>query len=137
MPGAAPTSVFVYGSLMPGRHNAQVARAGGASFEATPASLNGFALLDFRPEGYPGIVPGTPEQVVHGWLLSYTASDWALVLPHLDELEGLHLNPPMYRRERVSVQTPSGPRPAWTYIYAWQERLGQAGCTPVPSGRWT
>lgn len=136
MVAAEPTCVFVYGSLMPGRHNAGVARAGGVTFGATPAHLSGHALLDFQPEGYPGIVPGTPEQLVYGWLLTYTPADWARVLPHLDELEGLHLDPPMYRRERVTVQTEAGPLAAWTYVYAWQERLRRAGCTPVPSGRW-
>lgn len=137
MPGAEPTCVFVYGSLMPGRHNAHVARAGGATFEALPAQLAGFALLDLQPEGYPGIVSGTPEQVVHGWLLMYSPADWERVLPHLDDLEGLHLSPPMYRRETVVVQLGTGPQAAWTYIYAWQERLRRAGCTPVPTGRWS
>ena len=135
-------SVFVYGTLMPGERWEDVARQGGA-YQAEPARLRGAVLADLRPEGYPALfwrsdVPNAQAaSEVHGWLYTYTSATWPLALPFLDELEGLELSPPLYQRLQITVQTESGPRPAWTYFYARRSRQNAAGFHLVSSGRWT
>lgn len=129
-----PTTVFVYGTLMPGERNAHVA---GAGFTAQPATLRGFTLLHLHPEGYPALVPGPPDAEVRGAALTYAPQAWAAALPGLDDLEGLHESPPLYTRQVVQVQQEGGPlRPAWVYVYARAERLTQPGAWALPSGDW-
>lgn len=131
-----PARVFVYGTLMPGERNAPVAARGGV-FEAAPARLAGFRLLHLSPEAYPGIVPGHPGEVVVGSLLTYVLADWPRALPFLDELEGVHDTPPLYRREAVTVRLKSGERQvAWTYVYADAARLTRPGVAVVAGGDW-
>ncbi len=131
-----PTTVFVYGTLMPGERNAAVAGPAEA-FTAQPATLRGYRLLHLSPEAYPAVIPGTPDECVHGFALTYTPTAWHAALPHFDELEGLDEVPPLYTRQAVSLQI-AGSQPlfAWVYLYARQERLGQPGVNPVPSGDW-
>jgi gamma-glutamylcyclotransferase (GGCT)/AIG2-like uncharacterized protein YtfP len=129
------TSVFVYGTLLPGERNEHVARQGSA-YQTEPATLDGALLCDLRPEGYPALFQEGQGRV-HGSLYTYAPADWAAALPLLDDLEGLHLEPPLYRRAEVTVQTAGGPRPAWVYFYARDNRRQAPGCVPVPSGRWT
>ncbi|PNY82040.1 gamma-glutamylcyclotransferase family protein [Deinococcus koreensis] len=130
------TTVFVYGTLMPGERNDHVARQGGA-FTVRPATLRGFRLLHLRPEAYPGIVPAGPEQVVRGHALTYAPHDWPRALPFLDALEGTDDTPPLYTREQVVLTVEDAPEiPAWVYIYARADRLARPGVEPVPSGDW-
>lgn len=131
------TAVFVYGTLMPGERNEHVARRGGA-FGARPATLRGYRLIDLRPEAYPGVVPGTQDDTdtVTGHVLTYDPAAWPQALPFLDALEGLNDTPPLYTREAVTVQVDGGDVPAWVYVYARTERLGQYGAVPVPGGDW-
>lgn len=129
------TTVFVYGTLMPGERNEHVARRGG-NFTAQPATLRGYRLIHLRPEGYPGILAGNAEDTVHGYALTYGAQDWPTALPFLDALEGTAETPPLYTREQVMLDTPSGTIPAWVYVYARQERLNQPGIIPLPDGDW-
>lgn len=129
------TSVFVYGTLMPGERNEHVARQD-SPYQIEEAALDGALLCDLRPEAYPALFEEGGGQV-HGYLYTYAPADWAAALPLLDDLEGLHLEPPLYRRTKVTVQTAGGPRPAWVYSYARAERRRAPGCVPVPSGRWT
>ncbi|MGM9320851.1 gamma-glutamylcyclotransferase family protein [Deinococcus aquaticus] len=133
------TAVFVYGTLMPGERNAHVARQGGP-FTAQEAALSGYDLLHLHPEGYPALrpsaaPPGT-QAPVRGYLLTYTPQAWEAALPFLDHLEGLHEQPPLYRREQVTVTTVPGgqPRPAWVYVYARADRL--SGAQWLPGGDW-
>ena len=112
------TTVFVYGTLMPGERNAHVAGPSGA-FAAQPATLRGFTLLHLSPEGYPALVPGPPESVAAGYALTYTPAAWRAALPHLDELEGLDEAPPLYTRQTVTLSTAGGGAlEAWVYVYA-------------------
>lgn len=128
--------VFVYGTLLPGERNAQVAARGG-HFTARPATLAGFRLLDLRPEGYPGIVPGAASDLVHGAALTYAPADWERALALLDELEGVDETPPLYTRQRVRLTLQGGEEvEGWVYVYALSARLEQAGVTPVPGGDW-
>ena len=129
------TAVFVYGTLMPGERNEHVARQGGA-FHARSATLRGYRLIDLRPEAYPGIVRGAADATVTGHVLTFGPAAWPRALPFLDALEGLHDTPPLYTREQVTVQVDGDDVPAWVYVYARTDRLGQHGAVPVPGGNW-
>ena len=130
-----PHSVFVYGTLMPGEGNAAVAQAAGAPTGQEQATLSGYALYDLRPEGYPALISG--KGVVQGWLLHYSAKQWPAALIHLDDLEGIHLTPPLYTRTQAQASTATGQQSVWVYLYARLGRLDQPGCVAVPSGDWT
>ena len=131
-----PCSVFVYGTLMPGERNAGVAEEAGAPTEQEAATLKGYVLYDLRPEGYPGLVAGGGE--VRGWLLHYAPEQWPAALASLDELEGLHLQPPLYSRHLASALTAGGEaKQVWVYLYARPERLKEPGAAQVSSGDWT
>ena len=135
-----PRSVFVYGTLMPGECNASVAQAAGTPTGQERATLSGYALYDLRPEGYPALTTGDStvgRGQVQGWLLHYGAEQWPAALVHLDELEGLHLTPPLYTRTQAQARTASGTQAVWVYLYARPERLAAPGCVVVPSGDWT
>jgi gamma-glutamylcyclotransferase (GGCT)/AIG2-like uncharacterized protein YtfP len=146
-PGEPPRSVFVYGTLMPGESNAAVAQAAGPPSSQERATLSGYALHDLSPEGYPALTQsegtqgtgtqGTGHGTVQGWLLHYSADQWPAALLHLDDLEGLHLAPPLYTRSLARATTASGLQTVWVYLYARLERLEQPGCAAVPSGDWT
>jgi len=136
VPVPPPPRVFVYGTLLPGERNAGVAARGGA-FQAAPARLPGYRLLHLWPEAYPGIVPGPPGEEVLGAVLTYASQDWPRALPFLDELEGVHDTPPLYRREAVTVTLAGGEiQAAWTYVYADTARLARPGVVPLPGGDW-
>nr|WP_221269735.1 gamma-glutamylcyclotransferase family protein [Deinococcus budaensis] len=130
------TRVFVYGTLRPGERNAEVAARGGP-FGAVPARLTGFRLLHLSPEAYPGIVPGPPDGVVVGEVLTYAPRDWPRALLLLDALEGVHDTPPLYRRAAVTVTLEGGAsQAAWTYVYADADRLTRPGAVLLPGGDW-
>ncbi|GMA14678.1 gamma-glutamylcyclotransferase [Deinococcus metallilatus] len=130
------TRVFVYSTLMPGERNADVAAQGG-TFQAAPARLAGFRLLHLLPEGYPGVLPGEPDDSVQGYVLTYAEGDWDRALPFLDALEGVHETPPLYTRQRVTVTLEGGESlPTWVYVYARSARLPRPGVIPVPGGDW-
>lgn len=136
MSDVLPPSVFVYGTLRPGERNAAVAARGGP-FEARPARLPGFGLLHLWPEAYPALRPGEPEDVVRGDVLTYSAASWRQALSLLDSLEGVHETPPLYTRERVTVQLEGGGETAaWVYVYADLPRLSRPGAQRVPGGDW-
>lgn len=131
------TTVFVYGTLMPGERNAHVATLGGP-FVARPAALPGYRLLHLDPEAYPALQPGEPGEQVAGYALTYEPDAWAAALPFLDALEGLDEEPPLYTRERVQLRLEGGQtQAAWVYVYARTERLQGPGVTHLPEGRWT
>jgi gamma-glutamylcyclotransferase (GGCT)/AIG2-like uncharacterized protein YtfP len=130
------TTVFVYGTLMPGERNAGVAARGG-TFSAQPATLHGHRLLHLTPEAYPAVVPGTPSDFVLGHALTYAPTDWHAALPFLDALEGTEETPPLYTRERVELNVEDGQTLlAWVYLYARADRLGQPGADAIASGDW-
>lgn len=132
-----PPRVFVYGTLMPGERNYPVAARGGA-FVGTPATLRGFALYHLAPEGYPALWPDVDAAPVHGHVLTYPEAHWPQALAHLDELEDVHASPPLYRRERVTVELGGElpPLSAWVYVFARPERLAGQGARRLPAGVW-
>lgn len=125
--------VFVYGTLKPGERNAHVARRAG-THTSREAILHGFDLYDLHPEGYPCIVPGPSNAVIHGHVLTF--DDWRQAQPHLDRLEGTHLTPPLYHRVRATAITADGSQQVWVYTYARPHRLTTPGATPLPNGHW-
>ena len=135
-PPEQPRAVFVYGTLMPGERYEAVAQAAGEALSRERATLSGHLLYDLRPEGYPALVAGG-NRTVHGWILMYSAEQWPAALAHLDDLEGLHLTPPLYARTLAQGQTQAGLQTVWVYLYARLERLEQPGCVAVLSGDWT
>jgi gamma-glutamylcyclotransferase (GGCT)/AIG2-like uncharacterized protein YtfP len=144
-------SVFVYGTLMPGGQYEHIAKQAG-KYQAEKAYIEGMLLFDLEPEGYPGLVhkdsnsplesnslfdsnsllAENPTGRVEGYVLHF--EDITVALTLLDELEDCHLEPPLYQREKVTVQ-PSG-NVAWVYIYAHNERLEGIGATLISSGQW-
>ncbi len=137
MPQSSPTTVFVYGTLMPGERNAHIAALGGR-FQARPAVLPGHRLLHLWPEAYPAVVAGDGGETVRGFALTYAPADWPLALPFLDELEGVDETPPLYTRELVTLRLEGGETlAAWVYLYALAGRLKRPGVVPVQGGDWT
>ncbi len=122
-------TVFVYGTLKPGLRYHWVAEQGGV-FEKEEAFLEGFELYHLNPENYPALIRG--KNKVYGWCYTYKAIDQALL--HLDELEGIHLDPPEYERVLATAQ-PSG-KQVWVYLFLNHERLAQYSATLVESGVW-
>jgi len=110
--------IFVYGLLRGGESLHHIleglARTG-------PHRLEGFALYDLGR--YPGAVPG-PSAIV-GELCELPNAG---VLDALDAAEGVHEDPPLYRRERVEVAGKS----AWVYVY--DRPVGDA--PRIRSGDW-
>ncbi|GGL75168.1 gamma-glutamylcyclotransferase [Deinococcus aerolatus] len=139
MSAAPPTTVFVYGTLMPGERNAHVAAQGGA-FRAQPARLPGHRLLHLWPEAYPAVVPAGADaaQAVRGYALTYAPADCPVALPFLDELEGVDEIPPLYTRQQVTLTLEGGETlAAWVYLYALEGRLTRPGVSAVAGGDWT
>ncbi|MCA9835354.1 MAG: gamma-glutamylcyclotransferase [Trueperaceae bacterium] len=123
------TSVFVYGTLKPDLRYYFVAQQGG-EFVKEEGFLEGFDLYHLEPENYPALVRGRGK--VYGWLYTYTDIERALV--YLDELEGLHLNPPEYERIEVEAR-PSGKK-VWVYLFLNQERLTVDTAFKLEGGVW-
>jgi len=96
--------LFVYGTLRLGDVRAPL--LAGARRLGT-RSVAGFELYDLGP--YPGVVTG--DGAVVGELVELPDRG---LLERLDEVEGTHEVPPLYRRERIEVD---GGR-AWIYVYA-------------------
>ncbi len=105
----------VYGLLRRGERLAHL--LDGARFVAT-ASLPGYDLCDLG--AYPGAVPGEGVLVAEIYEL---ASDAQLAL--LDEAEGVHEDPPLYRRVALDDRT-------WIYLYA----RPTLSATRIASGDW-
>jgi gamma-glutamylcyclotransferase (GGCT)/AIG2-like uncharacterized protein YtfP len=102
------SQVFVYGTLKPGLRYHYVAQNAGL-IHIEEATLEGFDLYHLEPENYPALTTGTGN--VHGWRFEF--EDIEKGLEALDELEGLHLSPPEYRRIRALSQ-PDG---LWVWVY--------------------
>ena len=110
--------VFVYGTLREGDERAPCL-AGARSLGIH--SLPGFDLYDFGP--YPGAVPGDGTLV--GELHELGPDETLLVL---DQVEGVHALPPLYRRVPVEVAG----KVAWIYLWA----RGLEGGRRLESGDW-
>ena len=106
-----PTSVFVYGTLMPGHLRWEVLAPHAA--EHRPASVDG--VLWDTGRGWPALqvsddlVGDRPVKPVPGHLVRLTEDTAARVLAALDEIEGVDRG--LYRRIDTAVD---GTR-AWTY----------------------
>ena len=112
------TRLFVYGTLRRGDVRAPMLAT---ARRLGTFTLAGFDLYDLG--AYPGVVKGGGRVV--GELVELP--DDAL-LAYLDEVEGIHDEPPLYRRERIEVDDAQ----AWIYVYA--RTVDQA--RRIESGDW-
>jgi gamma-glutamylcyclotransferase (GGCT)/AIG2-like uncharacterized protein YtfP len=82
---------------------------------------------------YPGLVL-SEQGSVHGEVYELEAIDAALQeLDRYEDFAGYESDESLYRRSLMTVETSTGPRLAWTYVY-----LGDAsGLQRIPSGRWS
>ncbi|MET8174933.1 gamma-glutamylcyclotransferase family protein [Streptomyces clavifer] len=129
---------FVYGTLLPGRHNHDRFLRGRTSGQR-PAVLPG-ALL-YEGPGYPYAIEG--HGTVHGALVTAAPGSYAELLGILDDLEE-YLGPDHPRtlyervvRRAVPVNGPGSGEPvrAWVYFAAAAvTRSLRTGGTPVPGG---
>lgn len=126
---AAPSTLFVYGTLMRGHRShalleRRLRRVHGA------AHVEGVSLVQI--DWYPGLVLGSGG-CVHGEL--FEIEDAEGLLAELDEYEdflGYGHAQSLYRRSLVSARSRDRSTLAWTYVY-----LGDPTAFPViPSGRW-
>lgn len=116
--------LLVYGLLREG-HSLSNLMAGAERLGA--CRVPGFDLFDLGD--YPGATPGSGELIGELYRLPSAASFEAL-----DEAEGVQDEPPLYRRQLVSL-TPAElgePQQAWLYVYA--RPLGDA--PRIPTGDW-
>ncbi len=127
----AVRAFFVYGTLMRGEANHQVAaRHGLASVRA--GRVRG-ALFD-TGGGYPAMRPAADDSWVMGEVL--VPQDFDAALRAMDELEGYAgegADGNLYERRLIEVDLEGGERcVAWTYVYA-QDLPPQAR---IASGSW-
>jgi gamma-glutamylcyclotransferase (GGCT)/AIG2-like uncharacterized protein YtfP len=126
---AAPTAIFVYGTLKQGQLNRPLLDPYARAVE--PAWIQG-VLYDFGL--YPGLVAG--DGIVHGELIQLDPTALTEALALLDQLEGYQPDDPsgsMYRRELVTVETARGTHErAYTYFY----NHDPAGLPRVADGAW-
>jgi gamma-glutamylcyclotransferase (GGCT)/AIG2-like uncharacterized protein YtfP len=111
--------LFVYGTLRGG--DVRSHHLDGADYLGVHA-VDGYRLYDLGP--YPAVVAGEGRVVGEVYELS-TATHLRL----LDEVEGCHHEPPLYRREVVEVAGGV----AWIYVYA---RPLATGARLIESGDW-
>ena len=116
---AVRRSVFVYGTLMPGRLRWPVIES---DVTAVRAAVVQGTLFDTR-QGYPGLVL-SGDGTVHGWLLELDPASAQAVLSRLDAIEGTD-----YRRVRV---TTTAGEPTETYEWTGD----RSGSVVIVSGRW-
>jgi gamma-glutamylcyclotransferase (GGCT)/AIG2-like uncharacterized protein YtfP len=103
------TSVFVYGTLMPGESR-WASLAPYAVGEPQRDKLAG-RLVDSGC-GYPGLIDLGADDAVHGWVVELDPHRTVDALAHLDEIEGTGIG--LYVREFVRT---FGGRTCWTYRY--------------------
>lgn len=120
--------IFVYGTLKPGLRYHYIAQNAGLKHQEE-AYLEGFDLYHLEPENYPALIEGTGR--VYGWRLVF--EDLTRGLVALDELEGLHLSPPEYKRIKALSQP--GNMWVWVYLLNNHERLNSSAFL-LKSGVW-
>ncbi len=131
--GAINPLLFVYGTLLSSVDHPMARRLG---HDAELVSAATFTGRIYRVAWYPGLVDAKPPDVVHGELHRLRDPEGALVW--LDEFEGVThgassvTDPDDYERAARAVQTATGTRVAWTYLYL----RDVSDLTRVNDGRW-
>lgn len=97
----APTRLFVYGSLAPGRRNAHVLAPIDGSWEAASVRGRLFAAGTWSELDYPGVILDPTGDVLDG--LIFTSPDLPAHWPRLDDFEGED-----YLRVETRATTPQG-----------------------------
>ena len=107
--------LFVYGTLRAGFAGPMAKWLASVARHAGPATARGRL---YRVQDYPGFVP-CPTSLVVGDLFLLPTDP--AVLDRLDEHEECSAHfpaPHEYRRQRLIVQSESGPAQAWVYVYS-------------------
>ena len=117
------SSVFVYGTLMPGQPRWAAVDEASAGAPVRD-SIRG-RLFD-TGSGYPALVTADRHSTVKGWRVLIEKSALVATLAYIDEIEGTDVG--LYRR--IAVDTDSGV-PCWTYEY-----LQPTAEMPDLGGRW-
>ena len=107
--------LFVYGTLRAGFDGLMAKWLASVARHAGPATARGRL---YRVQDYPGFVP-CPTSLVVGDLFLLPTDP--AVLDRLDEHEECSAHfpaPHEYRRQRLIVQSESGPAQAWVYVYS-------------------
>lgn len=101
--------LFVYGSLRDPAVRSRV--LGRPHLTMCPATLRGWARTTAPDFDYPLLVPADLDMRVEGELmLELGSADYARLDDYEDTDSGL------YVRQRVTVETASGPMDAWVYV---------------------
>lgn len=125
-------AVFVYGTLKPQERNNYFLDKGG-KYKLIESYVDGFDLYHLHRENYPGVVRGSHR--VYGFTVEY--EDINDAIDHLDELEDVNSNPPLYNRVATKSVTNDGREiDTWIYTYANHMRLFDESAAFVPSGVW-
>lgn len=128
-------ALFVYGTLMPG--HLRWGMLAPHALDQRPATVPG-TLYD-TGQGWPAAVFGTTPHLRHvpGWVVWFSAGTLAIILPELDEMEGIGPNPDPtvdpYVRIRVPVDSVTEAwawhatrmRSSWRAIDAWIDQPEQ------------
>ncbi len=131
--GAVNALLFVYGTLLSTVDHPMARRLGRDAELVSAATFTGRI---YRVAWYPGLVDAEAPDVVHGEL--HRLRDPRRALVWLDEFEGVTHGatsvtvPDDYDRAERPVQTATGTRVAWTYLY----RRDVSDLTRVDDGRW-
>ncbi len=118
---AAPTPLFVYGTLMPGCEAWPVLAPWSTGIVGADAVAG--RLYD-TGRGYPAAVFAPGEATVHGVVVALDGARIDAALAALDAYEASEY-------ERITAPSRAGLR---VVTYHWRASL--AGCTPIPGGRW-
>jgi len=117
-----PALLFVYGTLRRGCDTEMAQRLASESRLLGPALLRGHLYRIENPGGlpYPGFIPDETGTPVIGDLLALPDSKTTLRwLDAYEEAGPAFPEPQEYRRERLCVETATGTREAWVYVYGW------------------
>ena len=122
--------VFVYGTLRPGEHNADL-----WSHYATAVADGVARAFGVRVVHHNGSIPfavatDDPTDFTVGALINVPDAAWRFVIHTFDALEG---HPDLYERTRIVVDVDGVPVTAWAYLV---DSDFLAGHDDVPGGDW-
>ena len=128
-PGAVPSGLFTYGTLMRGESRWPVL-AEAISGEVTDATCPG-CLLDLGE--YPALIDRQGGERIHGEFVPLSSPEsWVTTVDAIEGFEGYGSPGSPYRRVVREIEGPRGRWHAWTYLY-----LGRPSeAVTIPSGDW-
>lgn len=124
--GPIGNHLFVYGTLMRGGSLHSELTGAGVRFVGS-AKIHG-RLFNIPGEDYPGAIPASGEEFVHGEL--YELENPRAALQRIDEVEGC--NEGLFVRKRVPVWSKGRRSTAWAYFF----NLPHKKLVPIKNGRY-